>query len=62
MSHCRDGHSSDIVDAVDDIGTPDVVSEGENFPPDVTKSVIARPEIATIGIGIKFGIEGLAVF
>src|ERR1022692_3804276 len=37
MPHGRNGHPSDIIDAVDNVGPPDVISEGEDFSPDVTE-------------------------
>ena len=49
MPHRRYRHAAEIVDAVDDIGSPYVVAEGENLPPDVAKNMIARFKVGISG-------------
>src|ERR1035441_428421 len=61
MAHCCDGHPSDIIDAVDNIGTPDIVSKREDFTPHIAECVVPRLEVASIRVRIEFGIDRLAI-
>ena len=42
MAHRIDGHASNVKDAVDDVGPPDVISEGKDLPAQIAKRMIAR--------------------
>ena len=44
MPHCRYRHAAQVIDAVNDIGSPDIIAEGENLAPHVAKRMIARLE------------------
>ena len=61
MTQGVDGHSSDVIYAIDDIGAPDVIPEGEDFPPHVTESVVAGLEVGRRGVCIEFRTDGLAI-
>src|SRR5271155_649731 len=56
----RHRHSSGVVNAVDDVGAPDVVPEGEDLFPDITESMVAGLVAAALGIRIELRIGGLA--
>lgn len=57
----REGHASGIVSAIDYIGAPDVVAEGQDLLPDVTESNVAGLETAVAGVGIELQVNQLRI-
>ena len=49
MPQGLDAHAHQIISAVNNIGAPDVTTEGEDLPTDVTEDVVPRLEIRPCG-------------
>ena len=66
--HCRlapqriDGHPSDVKDAVDDVGPPDVIAEGKDLFSQISKCVITGPVLGGLRVSAQFRADRLAVF
>ena len=62
MPHCRYRHAAQVIDAVNDIGSPDIIAEGENLAPNVAKRMIARLEARIACPRAQFRIHRRTVF